>query len=236
MKSEFPMTQDVLTSLLHLSSPAIAIAFVDTPPAGVTRVASAGPASCDYWRRAAEGETFYTVADDHKACPIGAHTHHVATSAEEQQELMGLIQNMVGLSYIRMEEVPSIPRRATPMQVAVYAPLGNAPLVPDVVLVRGNARQLMLLAEAAQMAGVAGVGPAMGRPTCAVLPAAINSQLTSASFGCVGNRVYTGATENEAYVAIPGAHISAVADSLRAILDANDALERFHRERASVKS
>lgn len=224
------MTQDVLTDLLHLSSPPIAIAFVDTPPAGVTRVASAGPASCDYWRRAAEGETFYTVADDHKACPIGAYTHHVETSPEEQQELMGLIQNMVGLSYIRMEEVESIPRCATPMRVAVYAPLSDALLVPDVVLVRGNARQMMLLA------GVAGVGPAMGRPTCAVMPAAINSQLTSASFGCVGNRVYTGATDNEAYVAIPGAHIGAVADGLRTILDANDALERFHRERASVKS
>jgi len=39
---------------------------------------------------------------------------------------------------------------------------------PDVVLVRGNARQLMLPAEAAQAAGVAGTGAAMGRPTCAV--------------------------------------------------------------------
>ena len=49
------MTQDVLTDLLHLSSPVIAIAFTDTPPAGVTRVASAGPASCDYWKQAGGG-------------------------------------------------------------------------------------------------------------------------------------------------------------------------------------
>ena len=227
------MTQDVLTDLLHLSSPAIAIAFTDAPPAGITRVASSGPASCDYWGRAARGETFYTLADDHKACPIGAHTHHVVTSPEEQQELMGLIQTMVGLSYIKMEEVPAIPRRATPMRTAIYAPLSSAPVPPDVVLVRGNARQLMLLTEAAQLAGVVGVGPAMGRPTCAVLPAAINSQTVAASFGCVGNRVYTGASENEAYVAIPGAHFGVIVDSLRTILKANDALEQFHRERAS---
>ncbi len=60
----------------------------------------------------------------------------------------------------------------------------------------------------------------MNRPTCAVLPAAINSQTVSASFGCVGNRVYTGASENEAYVAIPGATLDTVVESLRTILRA----------------
>ena len=92
------MTQDELTELLNLSSPAVAIAFVDNPPVGIERVDRSGPASCDYWRQAAEGRTFFTLADDHKACPIGAHTHHVLTSADEQEQLLGLIQNMVGLS------------------------------------------------------------------------------------------------------------------------------------------
>lgn len=91
----------------------------------------------------------------------------------------------------------------------------------------------MLLTEAAQLAGIAGAGPAMGRPTCAMLPAAINSQTVAASFGCVGNRVYTGATENEAYAAIPGKHVGAIVDSLRTILKANEALEQFHRERST---
>jgi uncharacterized protein (DUF169 family) len=227
------ISNDALTSLLDLTSPAIAIAFVDSPPDGIERVAQPGPASCDYWRQAADGRTFCTSADDHKSCPIGAHTHHVETTAAEQQELMGLIQNMVGLSYIRMEEVPSIPRRATPLKWAVYSPLASAPVSPDVVLVRGNARQLMLITEAAQLAGVAGVGPAMGRPTCAALPAAMNTQTVASSFGCVGNRVYTGAADHEAYIAIPGAHLAAMVDSLRVILHANRALEQFHRERAA---
>ena len=228
------MSQDVLTDQLGLLSPAIAITFTDTPPAGVDHVRRSGPASCDYWRRAADGETFYTLAEDHKACPIGAHTHHVETSPEEQQQLMGLIGTMVELRYLRMEEVPSIPRRTTPLRVAVYAPLASAPLAPDLVLVRGNPRQLMLLSEAAQLAGVAGVGPAMGRPTCAILPAAVNSQSVSTSFGCVGNRVYTGATDNDAFVAIPGAHLAAVVDGLRTVITANDALEQFHRQRVSA--
>jgi uncharacterized protein (DUF169 family) len=92
----------------------------------------------------------------------------------------------------------------------------------------------MLITEAAQLAGIAGVGPAMGRPTCAILPAAINSSTVSASFGCVGNRVYTGATESEAYVAIPGPHLGAIVNSLRTIINANIALEQFHRERAAI--
>ena len=222
-----------LTELLHLTSAPIAITFVDEAPPGVPHVSALEPAGCGYWRRAAAGEVFFTVADDHKGCPIGAHTHNVALSPAEQQELMGLVQTMVGLSYLKMEEVPQIPTRKTPLQVAVYAPLAEAPLPPDVVLVRGHAQQLMLLAEAAQAAGVAG-GDTMGRPTCAVLPEAINSARTAASFGCVGNRVYTGADENEAYFAIPGPQLGVVEASLAVIVRANQELEKFHRARAAA--
>jgi uncharacterized protein (DUF169 family) len=90
----------------------------------------------------------------------------------------------------------------------------------------------MLLAEAAQAAGAAGGGPAMGRPTCAVLPEAINSSRTAASFGCVGNRVYTGAAETDGYFAIPGPQLEALEERLAVIVRANDELERFHRARA----
>ena len=227
------MSSTVLADLLQLSSPPVAISFVDQAPAGVPHVAAPEPAGCGYWRRAAAGEVFFTNTDDHKGCPVGAHTHNVPLTPAEQEGLMGLVQTMVGLSYLKMEEVPLIPTRRTPMQVAVYAPLATAPTAPDVVLVRGNARQLMLLAEAAQAAGVAGGTPTMGRPTCAVLPEAINSDLTSASFGCIGNRVYTGAGENDAYFAIPGSKLKAVEDSLAVIVRANQELEKFHRARAS---
>jgi uncharacterized protein (DUF169 family) len=99
--------------------------------------------------------------------------------------------------------------------------------------VRGNARQLMLLTEAAQAAGVAGSGPAMGRPTCAVVPEAINANLTSASFGCVGNRVYTGASDTDAYFAIPGNRLADIEAKLSIIVRANNELEKFHQARAT---
>jgi len=226
------MSHASVTELLRLTSPPVAITFVDAPPPGVPRVSAVEPAGCGYWRRAAAGEVFFTVADDHKRCPVGAHTHNVTLSPAEQQELMGLVQTMVGLSYLKMADVPQIPRRRTALQVAVYAPLAAAPVPPDVVLVRGNARQLMLLAEAAQAAGIAGAGATLGRPTCAVLPEAINSARTAASFGCVGNRVYTGADDTDAYFAIPGPHLGAIEEQLAVIVHANQELEKFHRGRA----
>src|ERR1700752_1498106 len=133
-----------LTELLQLTTTPVAITFVDAPPPGVPHVSAVEPAGCGYWRRAADGEVFFTVADDHKGCPMGAHTHNVTLSPIEQQELMGLVQKLVGLTYLKMEEVPQIPTRRTPLQVAVYAPLADAAVPPDVVLVRGNAQQLML--------------------------------------------------------------------------------------------
>jgi uncharacterized protein (DUF169 family) len=229
------MPPSSLAASLNLTSAPVAIAFVDAAPPGVPRVAAPEPASWGYWRRAAAGEVFFTTADDHKRCPVGAHTHNVELSPAEQQELMSLVQTMVGLSYLRMEDVPQIPTRMTPLHVAVYAPLSNTPVAPDVVLVRGNAQQLMLLAEAAQAAGVAGTRATMGRPTCAVLPEAINSSRTAGSFGCIGNRVYTGADDTDAYFAIPGPQLAALEESLAVIVRANLELEKFHRARAAAR-
>ena len=228
------MPHTSLSELLRLDSSPVAVSFTNDIPPGVPHVSAIEPAGCGYWRRAASGEVFYTVADDHKRCPVGAHTHNVELSDDERRELMSLINTMVGLSYLKMEEIPQIPTRTTPLRIAVYAPLALAPVAPDVVLVRGNPRQLMLLAEAAQSAGVAGTTATMGRPTCAVLPQAINSAQTAASFGCVGNRVYTGADETDAYFAIPGSKLSALEESLATIVHANDQLEKFHRDRVAA--
>ena len=118
-------------------------------------------------------------------CPVGAHTHGVQMSAAKQQELMGMIGTMVELRYIRMEEVPQIPQRKAPLQIAIYGPLEKMPCEADLVLVRGTAAQLMVLVEAAQAAGVAPDSPAMGRPTCAALPQALDSARPAVSLGCI---------------------------------------------------
>ena len=222
---------DIFQTTLRLSLPAVGIAFRDSPPPGIPH-AETGPASCAYWKRAASGETFWTDAGDHQNCPVGAHTHGAPLSEVKQQELMGLVGTMVQLGYLRMEEVPAIPHRRAPLRVAVYGPLSAMPCPPDVVLVRGTTAQLMVLVEAAQAAGLSPDAPAMGRPTCAVLPEAINSARTAASFGCIGNRVYTSLGDDELYVVVPGNALSTVARQLDTVLNANAELEKFHQARA----
>ena len=81
---------------------------------------------------------------------------------------------------------------------------------------------------------MAGTGATRGRPTCAVLPEAINLARTVASFGCIGNRVYTGADDTEASFAIPGLRLDAVEEKLALIVRANQEMEKFHRGRAAA--
>src|SRR5436190_1712618 len=144
----------LLQEVLGLQSAPVAVSFRASAPANVPHVAAPGPSGCSYWRRAAEGETFYTEAADHYNCPIGSYTHGIDLPPAQMQELQGVVQAMVSLGYLRNEEVPGIPRREQRFGVAVYGPLADASETPDVVLVRGNARQVMLLQEAAQAAGV----------------------------------------------------------------------------------
>src|SRR5262249_20810693 len=124
-------TASTLQELLRLVTPPVAIAFRVAAPAGAPRAGAAGPSGCTYWKRAAEGQTFYTEAPDHYHCPVGAYTHGVELPPPQAQELQGVVGTMVGLGYLRAEEVPGIPRRQESFGVAVYAPLDRAPVEPD---------------------------------------------------------------------------------------------------------
>jgi len=220
-----------LSELLGPGASAVAIAFGAAAPAGVSRIHRAGPAGCAYWKLAAEGHVFYTEADDHYNCPVGAHTHGVELPGTRAAELEGVVKTMVGLEYIRMEEVAALPRVPGPFRVAVYAPLAKAPVPPDVVLIRGTARQIMLVAEAANAVGIARDSATLGRPACAMIPAAMRSAQGTTSLGCIGNRVYTGLGDAELYFTIPGGKAGEVVDKLSTIAHANRELQTYHEDR-----
>jgi uncharacterized protein (DUF169 family) len=230
-----PIPLNLLDTLTRvgLTSRPVAIAFLDSPPPGLEPIGRSQPASCSYWKEASEGRAFFTTADDHANCPVGAFTHGVELSAGQAQELQSLVGTMIQLEYLKSDEVPQIPRRQQPLRVAAYAPLDKAEFDPDVVVFRGTARQIMLLSEAARRAGVFEAGAVMGRPACAMLPQAIGTASSVASLGCIGNRVYTGLADDELYLGVPGPGVRRVLDELTTILAANTALETFHRERAA---
>src|SRR5207245_2934447 len=106
-------------------------------------------------------------------------------------------------------------------------PLSDSTFVPDVVLFSCNAAAAMLLNEAASRAGVAAGAPALGRPTCMALPASLQNGAIL-SLGCIGNRVYTGLSENEMYIVVRGSDLANIADALDTIVRANSELRSYH--------
>jgi uncharacterized protein (DUF169 family) len=218
---------------LNLAWKPVAIGFMSTPPAGLPRIDRALPAGCAYWKRASEGTGFYTTPDDHQGCTVGAFTHNVELTEEKKSELESVVGTMISLEYLSGDEVPALPRRPEPMQIAAYAPLAEATFTPDVVVFRGNARQLMLVSEAARSAGIFGAehGAILGRPACAMLPHAASTGDAVASFGCIGNRVYTNLDDDEFYVTVPGRALERTLERLAVVLNANEQLNAFHQGR-----
>jgi uncharacterized protein (DUF169 family) len=217
---------------LGLTVSPVAVCFSSTPPPGVARVERAEAAGCAYWRRAAAGEVFFTVLDDHLGCAVGAYTHGADLTGPRLAELEGLVATMVGLSYLSADEVASIPRRAAALEVVSYAPLARSPAPPDVVLLRCSPRAAMLLAEAAHAAGLKEPAPWGMRPACAMVPELLASRRASSSLGCVGNRVHTGIPDHELWCGVAAAALGPTVERLEVIARANRELESFHRERA----
>ncbi len=219
--------EESLSKSLGLQKRPVTVKFQETPPADVAKFRGTEPSGCSFWRLAAAGQTFYTVPSDHYNCPIGSHTHNIPLPPERTQELEQTLSFIVGIGYLKMEEVPGIPRLPRTPGVVVYAPLGDAPVDPDVVLVACTPRQAMLVEEAAMRAGRAAQFPILGRPTCAAIPAAL-TQGVVASAGCIGNRVYTDLKDEELYVAIPGKDLAQVVKEIETIAAANAQLAEYH--------
>jgi uncharacterized protein (DUF169 family) len=228
--TDYRAIEQQLATHLGLPRRPVAVAFRDHAPAGVDQLAGAQPSGCSFWRLAAAGRTFYTVPGDHHNCPIGSYTHGIDLPRERAPELEQTLTFMTGLGYLRMEEVPAIPRLPRAPGVVVYAPLGDTPVDPDVVLLSGRPGRVMLVQEAAGRAGLPVGTPLMGRPTCMALPAALASGVI-ASTGCIGNRVYTDLGDDELYVAVPGRALAALAEAAETIDGANAALAEYHRGR-----
>lgn len=130
------------------------MAFLDAVPVDVKKFDGTEPSGCSFWRLAADGGVFYTVAENHFNCAVGAYTHNIALSPERQKETEQTLKMMFDLGYVKPEEVPQIPRLRKAPAAIVYAPLGEAPVAPDVVLFACGPSAAMLLNEAANRAGV----------------------------------------------------------------------------------
>ena len=128
--TDYRQLEERFSTDLGLHRRPVAVTSMNALPPNIAKFAGTVPSGCSFWRLASEGRTFYTVPSDHYNCAVGAYTHNISLPPDREHELPATLSFMTGLGYIRMEEVPGIPRLpATPVAV-VYAPLGETPVAP----------------------------------------------------------------------------------------------------------
>jgi uncharacterized protein (DUF169 family) len=229
------MAEHAAIKALGLSGSPVAIGFLDEVPPGVERwTGGEVPAGCTFWRFAKEGKTFYTEPSDHWNCAVGSYTHAISLPPERGAALQDTVGFMVGSGYIEMSEVPGIPVLPKAPKFIAYGPVENVPFQPDVILIASRPAAAMLLYEAAVRSGAAAaLSPAMGRPACAVLPLAKGQDSSAFSFGCKGNRTYTGLPDDELYFCVPAGKWESFVKELATLEDANQKIEDYSLGRRS---
>lgn len=221
---------EVLNNSLGLSLPPIAVAFCDEIPPGVAPFDGVAPAGCAFWEKAA-ARAFATSAQDHALCAIGMHTHNLPHTAASESELQDGLKAMTGLDYVRPEEVAAIPVAPRRAQHVVYGPLAEFTAKPDAVLLFADARQGLVITEAAARVD-RGAPPAMGRPACAVIPQVLTQGVAAQSLGCCGARAYIDSlSDGVALWALPAAKLEDYCVEIEALASANKVLTAFHERR-----
>jgi uncharacterized protein (DUF169 family) len=208
-----------LSGTLHLAVPPIAISFSDARPEAVAEFdepmsepAADGrrgrvPAGCVFWVRATS-RSFSTVAEDHGNCSVGSVTHGFATLGDVARN--GDVAELVGSGWVTPEAVGGIPTVAERPGAVTYGPLADTPAAvsPDVVLVRVNGRQLMVLSDALPGLRIE------GKPQCHIVALAKEQAVPAASVGCALSRARTGMTPEEMTCALPAGQLAGIVEAV----------------------
>lgn len=219
-----------LAELLNLSNPPLAISFSQSPATGAPRFAANAPApaadgrtgkvpaGCVFWMHA-EKTTFSTTADDHANCSVGSVTH----GFRRIEEVVGKsdVATLLESGWVTMDIVPKIPVVKTRPESVTYGPLKDATAIPDVVFLRLNAKQAMVMSDAIPDLRFE------GKPQCHIIPIAKEDKQVAISVGCMLSRVRTGLPNTEMTCAIPGSRLDEVLARLRATAKADKAVAAY---------
>lgn len=226
---------EALSRALHLAVPPIAISFGSEAPAGVpafdepmsapTPDGRSGrvPAGCVFWVRAAE-RAFTTAPEDHGNCSVGRVTHGLATLDEVAGN--GDVAALLDSGWVDAEAVAGIPAVSERPGAVTYGPLSEASGHPDVVLLRVNGRQLMVLSDALPGLRIE------GKPQCHIVALAKEHGEAAASVGCALSRARTGMRPDEMTFAFPGTRLAEVVDAVERTAAVDTVVAKYAAEDA----
>jgi uncharacterized protein (DUF169 family) len=215
------------------TAPPVAITFSAERPEGVapfdapmpppTEDGRTGrvPAGCVFWMHGTEG-TFSTVAEDHRNCSVGSWTHGFIPLEEAAGN--GDVATLMETGWVTMDMVPHIPTVQEKPGSITYGPLADTPVDPDVVLIRLNAKSLMVLKDALPDMKVE------GKPQCHIVAMAKEHGEVAASVGCALSRVRTGMPSTDHTCAIPAAKLGAVIDDIESTSETDAMVARYAGE------
>jgi uncharacterized protein (DUF169 family) len=229
-------TAALLTAELDLDIVPVALACVDSPPAGVRVMEEVKPSACSLWREAEKG-LFYAPAASHFNCPVGAMVMGFELPQAVSAELMQLVGTMTQCGYIAAEEPGKIPTHARKGAKGVlYGPLAAFPLAPDALLLWLTPAQAMIAAEGIGGAAWGTDTPATvyGRPACAAIPQALQASRPTLSLGCMGMRTFTGIGAERMLAVVPGSAIESFAQAVERSSAVNAGMGAFYRNRAAA--
>lgn len=223
INATFSAQAEKISSLLGLADPPLAISFSNSEPDGVARFDAAMPertqdgrtgrvpAGCVFWVEARD-KTFTTIAEDHGNCSVGSLTHGFKTldEAATGADVAALVES----EWVTPDVFPHIPSVAEKPDFVTYGPLADAQTEPDVVFIRVNGKQAMMLHDAWPELRVE------GKPQCHIIPIAKDRGEVALSVGCMLSRVRTGISNNEMTCAIPA---SVLGELLQKLATANAA-------------
>ena len=230
MTSSWSQLSSELSDALALGAPPIAITFSDAPPEGVAAFDDPMPppmedgrtgrvaAGCVFWMKATDA-TFSTVAQDHGNCSVGSLTHGFKTLDEVagNSDVAALLET----GWVTMDVVPQIPVVHEKPGAVTYGPLADTPVDPDVVLLRLNGKQLMVISDALPGLRIE------GKPQCHIVAAAKEDGEVVASVGCALSRVRTGMSANEMTCAIPAGQLAGLVETISTNATADTAVARY---------
>jgi uncharacterized protein (DUF169 family) len=230
MTNDWPALASRLQSTLNLAAVPLAITFSAEPLAGVDLFddpipaalddgrTGRVPAGCVFWMKAAD-HTFGTVAADHANCSVGSLTHGFIGLEEAATKTD--VATMLEVGWVTMDIVPQIPVVTTQPGAVTYGPLTDTPVDPDVVFLRLNAKQLMVLSDAIPELRIE------GKPQCHIVAVAKEQGEVAASVGCAASRTRTGMPATEMTCAIPANRLPEILDAIETNAVADAAVARY---------